>query len=297
MLSDAVAPLVDGYDNVRVELVESLDEALARSEDVRARASRAARRRSRARCSAASAMPARSSSAAPPSSATTRPARRMCLPTGGLARSSGGLGIESFLKPLQIVRATPQDAAAAAGDRPARARGGAAARTQPQSNGRCRRGSRDGAGRSERSRTIAGTAADPVPDGFAPYAWAATVADVAARHGLRPGAVLKFDQNTPPLPGVPQVPLAESFARLERLPGRALPRAARGGGRATSARTSAGSRSWSVPGPTISSCSARATFLGPGRRAAILEPDVCAVSHRHAPDAAPSAGSRRRARA
>ena len=26
------------------------------------------------------------------------------LPTGGLARSSGGLGLESFLKPLQVVR-------------------------------------------------------------------------------------------------------------------------------------------------------------------------------------------------
>ena len=28
------------------------------------------------------------------------------LPTGGLARSSGGLGLEMFLKPLQIVRTT-----------------------------------------------------------------------------------------------------------------------------------------------------------------------------------------------
>jgi histidinol dehydrogenase len=36
------------------------------------------------------------------------------LPTGGLARSSGGLGLESFLKPLQIVRATPEGIAAAA---------------------------------------------------------------------------------------------------------------------------------------------------------------------------------------
>ena len=29
------------------------------------------------------------------------------LPTGGLARSSGGLGLEMFMKPLQVVRATP----------------------------------------------------------------------------------------------------------------------------------------------------------------------------------------------
>ena len=28
------------------------------------------------------------------------------LPTGGLARSSGGLGLETFLKPLQVVRAS-----------------------------------------------------------------------------------------------------------------------------------------------------------------------------------------------
>ena len=36
------------------------------------------------------------------------------LPTGGLARSSGGLGLEMFMKPLQIVRATDEGAAAAA---------------------------------------------------------------------------------------------------------------------------------------------------------------------------------------
>jgi histidinol-phosphate aminotransferase len=57
-----------------------------------------------------------------------------------------------------------------------------------------------------------------VGDGFAPYAWAASVEDVAARHGIRPEAVLKFDQNTPPLPGVPQVPLARSMSRLEQYP-------------------------------------------------------------------------------
>ena len=55
-------------------------------------------------------------------------------------------------------------------------------------------------------------------DGFTPYAWAATVAEVAERHNLAPEQVLKFDQNTPPLPGVPQVPLAESFARLNEYP-------------------------------------------------------------------------------
>ena len=63
-----------------------------------------------------------------------------------------------------------------------------------------------------------GPAAVQLPDGFAPYAWAATVAEVAARHGLAPAEVLKFDQNTPALPGVAQIPLAESFATLNAYP-------------------------------------------------------------------------------
>jgi histidinol-phosphate aminotransferase len=58
----------------------------------------------------------------------------------------------------------------------------------------------------------------PLPAGFAPYAWASSTAEVAERHGLRPELVLRFDQNTPPLPGVPQVPLGESFARLNEYP-------------------------------------------------------------------------------
>ncbi len=36
------------------------------------------------------------------------------LPTGGLARASGGLGLETFLKPIQLVRATPEGVASAA---------------------------------------------------------------------------------------------------------------------------------------------------------------------------------------
>jgi len=55
-------------------------------------------------------------------------------------------------------------------------------------------------------------------DAFEPYVWSATVAEVAARHGLDPAQVLKFDQNTPALAGVAQVPLAESFATLSNYP-------------------------------------------------------------------------------
>ncbi|MGZ4399462.1 MAG: aminotransferase class I/II-fold pyridoxal phosphate-dependent enzyme [Gaiellaceae bacterium] len=57
-----------------------------------------------------------------------------------------------------------------------------------------------------------------LPEGFGPYVWAATAEDVARRHGLEPAVVLRFDANVPPLPGVPQVPLSESFARLNEYP-------------------------------------------------------------------------------
>ena len=60
--------------------------------------------------------------------------------------------------------------------------------------------------------------AQPVAPGYAPYVWAAAVDEVAERHGVPREAVLKFDQNTPALPGVPQVPLAESMARLNEYP-------------------------------------------------------------------------------
>jgi len=60
--------------------------------------------------------------------------------------------------------------------------------------------------------------AQPVADGFAPYVWSPPVDEVVARHGVPREAVLKFDQNTPPLPGVPQVPLAESMAHLNAYP-------------------------------------------------------------------------------
>jgi histidinol-phosphate/aromatic aminotransferase/cobyric acid decarboxylase-like protein len=66
--------------------------------------------------------------------------------------------------------------------------------------------------------SVARRKAQPVGEGFAPYRWAAGADEVAARHGIPREAVLKFDQNTPPLPGVPQVPLAASMARLADYP-------------------------------------------------------------------------------
>jgi histidinol-phosphate aminotransferase len=109
------------------------------------------------------------------------------------------------------------------------------------------------------------------PD-FAAYEWAPSSALVAERHGLRVEQVLRFDQNTPPVPGVPQVPLAESFARLNEYPDgtyRELREAA-------AAYVGLGVGAWQqvVVGAgaddLILLCAR--TFLAPGRRAAISPP-------------------------
>src|SRR5207247_1034866 len=91
---------------------------------------------------------------------------------------------------------------------------------------RARRGPGDG-DRPGRARTPsracprgggARMSARPLPEGFRPYAWAPPTAEIAARHGLHPAEIIRFDQNVPPLPGIPQVPLGESFARLNEYP-------------------------------------------------------------------------------
>ena len=64
----------------------------------------------------------------------------------------------------------------------------------------------------------AGPAPIPVGPTYGPYAWAVTTEEVVARHGLRPEQVLRYDQNTPPFPGIPQIPLSRSFADLNRYP-------------------------------------------------------------------------------
>ena len=117
--------------------------------------------------------------------------------------------------------------------------------------------------------SVARAKAQPVGDGFAPYVWSPGVDDVAARHGLRPETVLKFDQNTPPLPGVPQVPLAESMARLADYPEgtyRELREAAAGYVGATADHVVVGAGA-----DDLILLLAR-TFLGPGTRAAIAPP-------------------------
>lgn len=111
--------------------------------------------------------------------------------------------------------------------------------------------------------------AQPVTLGFAPYRWAATIDEVAERHGLDPAVVLKFDQNTPPLPGVPQVPLAESMARLHEYPDgtyRELREAAAAYTGLTAANVVVGA------GADDLILLLAQVFLGPGSRAAIAPP-------------------------
>ncbi len=57
-----------------------------------------------------------------------------------------------------------------------------------------------------------------LPDGFVAYRWAASAEDVARRRGLDRASVIRFDANVPPLPGVPRIPIGESFTRLNEYP-------------------------------------------------------------------------------
>ncbi len=109
----------------------------------------------------------------------------------------------------------------------------------------------------------------PLPEGFEPYVWASTVEEVAARRGLRPAEVIRFDANVPTLPGVPQVPLGESFARLNEYPEgtyRELREAAAAYTGVSSDQVVVGAGADGLIGL------AARTFLGPGRRAYVKWP-------------------------
>lgn len=104
-LSAAVRPLVAAHENVSVEDVPSLDDALARSEAyapehlelwVAEAESLVARVRN------AGTVFVRTSAVVGDYAAGAT----HVLPTGGLARGRGGLGLEDFLKPLQVVTAS-----------------------------------------------------------------------------------------------------------------------------------------------------------------------------------------------
>jgi histidinol dehydrogenase len=111
-LSDTVSTFVSGYDNVSVELVGSLAAALARSEafapeHLELHVADPEPLLARVR-NAGTVFVGTSAVVGDYAAGATH-----VLPTGGLARSAGGLGLESFLKPMQVVRASAGGLAAA----------------------------------------------------------------------------------------------------------------------------------------------------------------------------------------
>jgi histidinol dehydrogenase len=112
-LAEAVRELVSNQHNVRVELVASLEEAAARADEyapehlelhVAGPDALLARVRN-----AGSVFVGCSSVVGDYAAGATH-----VLPTGGLARSTGGLGLEAYMKPIQVVTATPEGARRAA---------------------------------------------------------------------------------------------------------------------------------------------------------------------------------------
>ena len=169
------------------------------------------------------------------------------LPTGGLARGSGGLGLEASSSRSSSSARADLSRARAIGLPLARLEGLPLHAAAPG----------------------AGVRAQPLPEGFRAYEWSPSSADVASRHGLRLEQILRYDQNTPPVPGVPQVPLAESFARLQEYPDGTfgeLREAAAGYCGVTAEQVVVGAGADEL----ILLCAR--TYLGPGSSAAIEEP-------------------------
>ncbi|HZR91172.1 MAG TPA: aminotransferase class I/II-fold pyridoxal phosphate-dependent enzyme [Gaiellaceae bacterium] len=108
-----------------------------------------------------------------------------------------------------------------------------------------------------------------LPERFAPYVWARTAEDVAASRGLPLAEVLRFDANVPPLPGVPPIPLGDSFASLNEYPEGTYARL----------REAAAGYAGVEPDQIVVGAGAddliglvARTFLGPGRTAAVIPP-------------------------
>jgi histidinol dehydrogenase len=106
-LADRVEALVAGQRNVRVERVGALDEAVARAEEyapehLELHVAEPEDVLGRIR-NAGSVFVGCPSVVGDYAAGATH-----VLPTGGLARSTGGLGLEAYMKPLQVVTATPE---------------------------------------------------------------------------------------------------------------------------------------------------------------------------------------------
>jgi histidinol-phosphate aminotransferase len=109
----------------------------------------------------------------------------------------------------------------------------------------------------------------PTGPGFSPYVWAATAADIAARHALSPAHVLRFDANIPPFPGRLGLPANEALAERGEYP------------EGTYADLRAAAAEYAGVSPDEVAIDAGAdgliglvarTFLAPGQRAVVEEP-------------------------
>ena len=138
------------------------------------------------------------------------------LPTGGLARGAGGLGLEAFLKPVQIVRATRDGCSRRARSAPplARARGPAAARR----------------------RAGGAVSAQPLPDGLSRRTSGRHVGGGGRAPRAPAGAGDPLRREHAAAPGRAAGPARRELRAAQRVPGRHVPRAARGR-RATAAST------------------------------------------------------------
>jgi histidinol-phosphate/aromatic aminotransferase/cobyric acid decarboxylase-like protein/imidazoleglycerol phosphate dehydratase HisB len=107
-----------------------------------------------------------------------------------------------------------------------------------------------------------------LPPSYRPYQWAPPLAELSAQLGLPPQAIIRFDQNVPPLPGIPQAPVGASFARLNEYGDgtyKALKEAA--------AEYAGVEPDWIVVGAGADDLIllVARTFLGPGRTASMPE--------------------------
>ena len=193
---DAVCEIVDGDD---------LEERSPRS---------SGSRRSTSSCSATprrsrrgSATPARCSSAtsSPVASGDYATGGNHVLPTGGWARSVGGLGLETFLKPVTVQRLT---------------RGGPRARAADG------RGARRGRGHA-RARSGGRAVRALAPELPRRTSGRRRRRSSRARAGLDPVEIVRFDGNVPPLPLPSSRPgaIAAALADGEHVPARRLSRA------------------------------------------------------------------------
>ncbi len=109
----------------------------------------------------------------------------------------------------------------------------------------------------------------PTGSGFEPYVWAATMADVAARHRLSPAHVLRFDANLPPFAGRLPITARHALASRGEYPE----------GSYRELREAAATYAGCTPEEIVVDAGADGliglvarTFLGPGRRAVTERP-------------------------